>query len=293
VHPDTVEAAIQWFIKQLSERYPTEDVQFRMVSKVLFNVRSLLKVSTYRLDFARETGLEVLGEISRYDAKKAHGRNVELIYSSLYCIWMLSFHPQVRKTMTVSPLFNNLCLLLRHCQEKDKVVRMCLAILRNLLNIQQNNRHMISFNLDRIIQNIKVRPSVMADRDVVDDIEAIEEALDKVKEELSSYDVYQSEVTAKNLEWSSPIHKSDKFWQENCYKIADSPVLSHLKEILDTEENYTVLCVACWDIGEFVRFHPQGKILVNQLQIKEPLVKLPSTRTQKCAAKLCSLYKRS
>jgi hypothetical protein len=52
-----------------------------------------------------------------------------------------------------------------------------------------------------------------------------------VKDELSSFDVYHSEVHGRNLEWASPTHKSEKFWIESCLKIEDSNLLDILKGI--------------------------------------------------------------
>jgi V-type H+-transporting ATPase subunit H len=135
---------------------------------------------------------------------------------------------------------------------------------------------MISFGLDRLIQQIKAKQSIMSDKDVIDDVEELETALAKVVDELSSFDVYHSEVHGRNLEWTSPTHKSEKFWTENCLKIEDSNLLTILREILENEQNTDVLCVACWDIGEFVRFHPHGKSIVNNLEIKVPIMKLLS-----------------
>jgi hypothetical protein len=48
----------------------------------------------------------------------------------LYCLWLLSYHEQVQKTMAVPLLFTNLCHLLRSCQDRDKVVRIVLSILK-------------------------------------------------------------------------------------------------------------------------------------------------------------------
>jgi len=283
-----LERTVQWFVKKLEEQGDAGDVarlakdagaaerDHRARSKVLANLREVLKKNDYRLVFAKERGLEPLFELSRYDPKHVNGRKIELLYSALYCIWLLSFHPSVRKTMTVPALISNLCLLLRTCLEKDKVVRMSLAILRNLLHIHRNNQLMISFSLDRLIQQIKAKQSIMSDKDVIDDVEELETALAKVVDELSSFDVYHSEVHGRNLEWTSPTHKSEKFWTENCLKIEDSNLLSTLKDILENEQNTDVLCVACWDIGEFVRFHPHGKSIVNNLDIKVPIMKLLS-----------------
>jgi V-type H+-transporting ATPase subunit H len=275
VQTDKVERTLAWFSKKLNDREADEALHQRIQSKVLENLKQILKSNDYRLAYTREGGLDPLFRISLFDAKQAvSGKRIEILYAALYCIWLLSFHPAVKKTMTRPELLSNLCLLLRVCQDKDKVVRMTLAILRNLLHIQNNNQLMISFGLDRLIQQIKTKPASMSDKDVVEDVEALEEALDQVKDELSSFDVYQSEVLGRNLGWSSPTHKSDKFWVENCLKIEDSNLLEILKDILEKEQRSEVLCVACWDIGEFVRFHPQGKSIVHNLDVKAPIIKL-------------------
>jgi V-type H+-transporting ATPase subunit H len=123
--------------------------------------------------------------------------------------------------------------------------------------------------------------------------------LDKLRENLTSFDVYLSEVQNRSLEWSSPVHKSEKFWKETCFQIEGSEVLPMLKgnafifslfinclDILETETNPNLLCIACWDLGEFLRAHPQGKMydlltvfsllrsILQQLKIHGALVKL-------------------
>lgn len=101
--------------------------------------------------------------------------------------------------------------------------------------------------------------------------------LENLRDNLTSFDVYLSEVQNRSLEWSSPVHKSEKFWKETCFQIEGSEVLhllkgeplyifSHREDILETETNPNLLCIACWDFGEFLRAHPQGK-LYEMLQV--------------------------
>jgi len=47
-----------------------------------------------------------------------------------------------------------------------------------------------------------------------------------------------------------------------------------LKEILTTSNDPLVLAVACFDIGEFARFHPRGKVIVGELGVKLPIMNL-------------------
>jgi len=268
-----VESSIHWFIKKLSEDTAAANY-IRVEMKVLQNLRTL-KVPKYRLIFARESGVEPLFELTKVQDNVAiSAAKVEIVYQALYCLWLLSYHNQVQKTLAVPPLFTNLCHLLKICQDRDKVVRVALSILRNLLNVGDHKKTMLSCGLERILTQIKLRSSLMADKDVADDVKDLQESLEVVREELTSFDVYLREVQVQNLDWSSPVHKSEKFWRENCFNIESSQVLQMLRDILVSETDPTQLCIACWDLGEFIQYHPQGKIIVQQLEAKDGLMKL-------------------
>eukprot|EP01127_Copromyxa_protea_P012403 TRINITY_DN3238_c0_g1_i1.p1 TRINITY_DN3238_c0_g1~~TRINITY_DN3238_c0_g1_i1.p1 ORF type:complete len:465 (-),score=90.52 TRINITY_DN3238_c0_g1_i1:29-1423(-) len=274
VRTDMVESAMHWFIKKVQED-PESSNYVRVQLRVLENLRVLLKVSKYRFIFARESGVEPIFELTKVNEEETLGAGkLEVLYQALYCLWLLSFHEQVQKTMAVPLLFTNLCHLLRVCQGRDKVVRVTLSILKNLSHGKDNKRTMLSCGLDRILLILKNKNTLMADKDVVEDIEKLETMLDRLRDALTSYDVYFTEVKNRTLEWSSPVHKSEKFWTENCFKIEGSELLSMLKEILETETNPNLLCVVCWDLGEFMKAHPQGKSVLQQLKMHVPLAKL-------------------
>lgn len=109
--------------------------------RVLENLRKLLKVSKYRFIFAREAGVEPyvihfsllierIFELTKVDDNTILSADkIEILYQALYSLWLLSYHEQVQKTLAVPALFSNLCHLLRVCQDRDKVVRLCLSIL--------------------------------------------------------------------------------------------------------------------------------------------------------------------
>jgi len=99
--------------------------------------------------------------------------------------------------------------------------------------------------------------------------------LEKNVDDLTSWDKYKNEVLASQLEWSPP-HKSTKFWQENHLKFEEDNylLLQKLKEILEHTRDPKVKCIACWDIGEFVRIHPQGKLISKSLDLKTPIMRI-------------------
>ena len=47
-----------------------------------------------------------------------------------------------------------------------------------------------------------------------------------------------------------------------------------LHQILRDSANSAIIAVACFDIGEFVRVHPRGRRVVNDLGIKDTVMKL-------------------
>ena len=49
------------------------------------------------------------------------------------------------------------------------------------------------------------------DEDIVEDIDAVRDALAKDVVLMSSFDVYKREIMSGNLEWT-PVHRSEKFW---------------------------------------------------------------------------------
>ena len=76
----------------------------------------------------------------------------------------------------------------------------------------------------------------------------------------SSYDEYVTEIRSGRLEWS-PVHRSEKFWRENAYKLneANYEMLKILINLLETSKDPLVLSVACFDLGEYVRHYSRGK----------------------------------
>lgn len=55
----------------------------------------------------------------------------------------------------------------------------------------------------------------------------------------------------------------------SCYLISRT-----LHDILKTAEDPVVLSVACHDLGEFVHYHPRGRSLINQMDVKVDLMRL-------------------
>ncbi|CAM9407999.1 unnamed protein product [Ectocarpus sp. 13 AM-2016] len=66
------------------------------------------------------------------------------------------------------------------------------------------------------------------------------------------------------LKWG-PVH-TEKFWREQARKFEADEffILKQLIELLKSEDK-SVVSIACYDLGEFVRFYPSGKTIVKHL----------------------------
>jgi len=131
---------------------------------------------------------------------------------------------------------------------------------------------MIGCDILKTLEHLKNKK--WGDDDIGADLEVLVTKLEEKYNDLSTFDMYKSELLSKKLNWS-PSHKSEKFWRENVHKFDDDDflVLRILKEILSTSKTPRVLAVACWDVGEFVRFHPRGKAIAQHLQLKTEIMK--------------------
>lgn len=77
---------------------------------------------------------------------------------------------------------------------------------------------------------------------------------------LSSFEEYCSEVRSGRMEWS-PVHKSEKFWRENCHRLNEKnyELLKILIRLMETSTDPLVLSVTCHDVGQYARHYSRGK----------------------------------
>lgn len=72
------------------------------------------------------------------------------------------------------------------------------------------------------------------------------------------------QVMSGQLKWG--VVHTEKFWREHAREVdADEFfILKQLIELLKSEDK-SVVSIACYDLGEFVRFYPSGKTIVRYL----------------------------
>jgi len=268
VETETVELAMQWFLEQL--QIDSKDANYdRKISITLNGLRVMLSKSKYRSVFIKENGLAPLIKISQFEEPL----NFQSLYESSYCLWLLSFNEEAKQQMVDPKLVHNLCHISKRVQ-KEKVIRVAVATLKNLIGVGKNNELMISYGLPKTVQQLQTKK--WGDEDIEKDLEELDKELRDGVDQLSSWSRYYNELQSRKLEWS-PSHKSDRFWQENFLRFEDNDfkALRILYELLKANDK-KILTIACYDVGQFTRFHPRGKQIIQQLDVKTLLMKLLS-----------------
>ena len=86
---------------------------------------------------------------------------------------------------------------------------------------------------------------------------------------------------------------AEKFWRENVHRFEEHnfQLIQTLVNLLDSQDELT-LAVCCYDLGEFARFHPDGRRLLDRFHGKSKLmIKMQSTSAQVAKQALLAVQK--
>lgn len=219
----------------------------------------MLRLHSYREAFFKLDGVQ-----SVVSALLAPNVGFQLQYQLIFVLWLLSFDPRISERMIGgNAVIRVLADILRE-SGKEKVTRIIIATLRNLLEKPEEKKNEASLSMIQC----KLLP---------DDVEVVYEKLNERVQDLSTFDEYAAEVRSGRLEWS-PVHKSEKFWRENAQRLNEKnyELLKMLTRLLETSADPTILAVAAHDTGEYVRHHPRGKHVLENLGCKVKVMKMMS-----------------
>ncbi|RHY33914.1 hypothetical protein DYB32_001305 [Aphanomyces invadans] len=145
------------------------------------------------------------------------------------------------------------------------------------------NERMIDGGLLKTLTNLRDRK--WTDEDIAKSITAIRDVLIREFKELNTMERYEKEVRTGSLAWG--LLHTEKFWRENVmsfeanefelirYAIPSSTPhrVWLLIDLLESDDPKTV-SVALYDLGDFVRFYPNGKHIAKRLGAKKVAMKL-------------------
>ncbi|XP_069107073.1 V-type proton ATPase subunit H-like [Argopecten irradians] len=226
-----------------------------------------------RIDLYRQVFVEVDG-ISTIVTVLAGKVGFQIQYQLTFCLWCLTFNPALAERMNRYNIIPTLADILSE-NVKEKVSRIILAVFRNLLEKPNETEmiqdHALAMVQCKVLKQLELLESrKFDDPDIVDDIVFLNENLQKSVQDLSSFDEYCSEVKSGRLEWS-PVHKSERFWRENAPRLNEKnyELLKILVRLLSDSKDPLILSVSAHDLGEYVRYYPRGKNVIEQLGGKQ------------------------
>ncbi|CAM9151453.1 unnamed protein product [Ascophyllum nodosum] len=260
------EPLTQWICKQLSMgRGRGQGVRGAVQALCV-----LLRHDDARMSFARHGGVGYLTKIIRMQGGDTSMS--QLLYELCFCLWSTSLCEEARQDFISCGAIPILAQQVA-AATTEKVIRVSLSALKQLTegDVMSFNAEMISCGLPKTLGNMKNRK--WADPDIAEDVEALNEILKENSRELSTFERYSQEVMSGQLKWG--VVHTEKFWREQARKFETDEffIVKQLIELLKSEDK-NVVSIACYDLGEFVRFYPSGKTIARHLGAKERVMNL-------------------
>mmetsp|Transcript_4032 Transcript_4032/g.5561 ORF Transcript_4032/g.5561 Transcript_4032/m.5561 type:complete len:452 (+) Transcript_4032:69-1424(+) len=222
--------------------------------------------------FVKHGGVPLINKILRMQG--GDSANAQLLYGLCFCLWSLSltdegkYNTEFAECGAVSTLVSQVA-----ASQTEKVVRMALATLRNLSRgaINSFNEEMIACGLFKTLEKMKVRK--WSDPDLMADSEELMAMLQRNYRDLTTLEAYTQEVKSGRLSWGG-VH-TERFWRENARatEADDFFLIRNLIGLLESDDK-DVVAIACYDLGEFVRFYPTGKQILKHLNAKNKIMEL-------------------
>ncbi|XP_057499250.1 V-type proton ATPase subunit H-like [Actinidia eriantha] len=262
---DVLKGLVEWLCAQLKNpSHPSCGIPTAITC-----LATLLKEPVARSLFVQVDGVKLLIPLI---SPASTQQSIQLLYETCLCVWLLSYYEPAIEYLATSRTLQRLIEVVKG-STKEKVVRVIILTLRNLLPKGTFGAQMVELGLPQIVQSLKAQ--AWSDEDLLEALNQLEDGLKANIKKMSSFDKYKQEVLLGHLDWS-PMHKDPIFWRENITKFEenDFQILRVLVTILDTSGDPRALAVACFDLSQFIQYHPAGRVIVTDLKAKERVMRL-------------------
>jgi len=310
---EPLEALTAWIVSQLKSATGSN------IGIVVPAMTALMAATETRHLFSASGGIKYLARQLRASSKKtSSGGNetnavhatVQQLYELTFCLWCMSYElngsPNIRADFAKDGAATEALTIMVSSAPREKVVRVALSALVNLATCSAEEfpgpagmtkvdggvflTDMLACKLLKSIQFLEERQ--FTDPDIVEDIKTLHKLLADNYKEMSRWEVYKTEVESGHLQWGST--HTEAFFKENARMIegkdSDFKILKVLIALLSSKDD-EIAAIACYDIGEFVRFYPNGKAIAKRLGAKElvmPLIEHENVDLQRHALQAVS-----
>ncbi|ORM42368.1 V-type proton ATPase subunit H [Babesia sp. Xinjiang] len=248
----------------------------------LYAVANLLEEERNRLPvFQQQDALQLIKSSLQSDV----AANAQ--YKAAYCLWQFSRKEEHVEEMYDQGFVHALCDLF--CTTKiEKIVRVCIRLLKNLFNSTRCLEVIVEKNVAQTLTLLEY--DKWRDVELYDSIHQLHAVLESKTSKISNFERYVKEVDKGALKWS--ILHSEKFWAVNFgqFEQDEFSVISKVVKLLYATDDPTTVAVACFDLGEFARLYHNGKAICQKFHVKDRVMELISSRDREVAreAMLCA-----
>lgn len=268
-HSGNSKELVHWIQEKFSSS--TNDFELALLSLTL-----LAKKDTLRKEFIVAGGISNV--VNKLNNLGPNG-NAQQIYELSFILWCLSLNCNGSIDYFTSCGAIPTMVDLIAAAPSRKVVRMAIAMLKNLATTDDKRdtvlMEMLTVELDKILGTIILANAhkQAGDVEVENDVVVLQDLLLKNYRDLSSFERWSSEIQSGSLRWG--IVHTEKFWREN-NKFMEASEFKLLKVLIHLlkSDNVVNQSIALYDLGEFSRFYPNGKLVVSQLGGKEKVMEL-------------------
>lgn len=296
---EPLEALTAWIVSQLKSATGSN------IGIAVPAMTALMAATETRHLFSASGGIKYLARQLRASSKKSPTGNeqssgvgtgnatVQQLYELTFCLWCMTYElngsPNIRADFAKDGAAVEALTIMVSTAPREKVVRVALSALVNLANCTAEEApepagmtlvdgsvfltDMLACKLLKSIQFLEDRQ--FTDPDIVEDIKTLHKLLADNYKEMSRWEVYKTEVESGHLQWGST--HTEAFFKENARMIegkdSDFKLLKVLIALLSSQDD-EIASIACHDIGEFVRFYPNGRSIAKRLGAKELVMPL-------------------
>uniref|UniRef100_H3GYG9 V-type proton ATPase subunit H n=3 Tax=Phytophthora TaxID=4783 RepID=H3GYG9_PHYRM len=268
---EDAEALGQWLIQSLKTgALPTstnDAARANVTRAAVSSLMVLLRNEKLRVVFVKQGGVPPVVDLLENSQNRA-----QLAYELTFILWTLAFCNEAMEKFVAAKALDAIVLQVA-AAPREKVVRVALEALQNLLGKLSGffNERMIDSGLLKTLNNMRERK--WADEDISKGIQAVRDVLIREYKELNTMERYEKELRTGTLNWG--LLHTDKFWKDNfmTFENKDFELIRLLIDLLESDDSKTV-AVALFDLGEFVRFYPNGKHIAKRLGAKKVAMKL-------------------
>ena len=294
---EPLEALTAWIITQLKSSNAVT------VGTAVPAMMTLMGATEGRQIFAASGGIKYLSrQLRQRESKNSPSptsgsdrkanSSVQQLYELAFCLWCLTYElnnfADVRADFSKDGLPVMALVELVSSAPREKVVRVALAALRNLATCSADVNpepdapridskvflgEMIACGLMKAIGLLQDRQ--FTDPDIVDDVESLHKLLQDNFKDMTRWEVYQNEVETGQLQWGST--HTDAFFKENAKmmegKDGDFKLVKILISLLSSKDE-DIAAIACYDLGEFCRYYPNGRGIAKRLGAKDMAMSL-------------------